>query len=408
MGAKLHVLRLDLPGLWSDGWLYKENLVLWSRDGLPHVVRLADLAAEMKELGDPPLEAVADHLLFHTEWKIGQQFTRLLLIPGIEEKFIAGFPESGEIIIPMDRVFPVPVAADPVPGVILDSAIYANRVYLGTIEGLFETRFDPDNPTSYNPLVSRMQKRVSAITAGYSAVNGSAGEDGLWFGRMHFGDEPWWDEKSSFRQVAEFSRSNSFADVNLLNYTGDAFPGFLRSETSKEKQRGNSERDDRQITGYRESADIGSLMTSALSKKRRTRSISRGQDLGLVNDSAEVLGNSGKRLLVAWDDSLRVVDLSMQRDRDLAAKQDKTFQTVANLEIDPYAILDTHAFGKGFLVELSKEVRLINSQGSFTLIAEPVARIRTFARSRRYKEVVLLIRETGVSLLGMYVTQDDL
>jgi hypothetical protein len=193
-----------------------------------------------------------------------------------------------------------------------------------------------------------------------------------------------------------------------LNYTGDAFPGFLRSETSKEKQRGNSERDDRQITGYRESADIGSLMTSALSKKRRTRSISRGQDLGLVNDSAEVLGNSGKRLLVAWDDSLRVVDLSMQRDRDLAAKQDKTFQTVANLEIDPYAILDTHAFGKGFLVELSKEVRLINSQGSFTLIAEPVARIRTFARSRRYKEVVLLIRETGVSLLGMYVTQDDL
>ena len=50
MGAKLHVLRLDLPGLWSDGWLYKENLVLWSRDGLPHVVRLADLAAEVKEL----------------------------------------------------------------------------------------------------------------------------------------------------------------------------------------------------------------------------------------------------------------------------------------------------------------------------------------------------------------------
>jgi hypothetical protein len=408
MGAKLHVLRLDLPGLWSDGWLYKENLVLWSRSGLPHVVRLADLAAEIKELGDPPLEAVADHLLFHTEWKIGQQFTRLLLIPGIEEQFIAGFPESGEIIIPMDRVLPVPVAADPVPGVILDSAIYANRVYLGTIEGLFETRFDPDNPTSYNPLVSRMQKRVSVITAGYSAVNGSAGEDGLWFGRMHFGDEPWWDEKSSFRQVADFSRSNSFADVNLLNYTGDAFPGFLRSETSKEKQRGNSERDDRQITGYRESADIGSLMTSALTKKRNARSIYPKQDLGLSSDSAEVLGNSGKRLLVAWDDSLRVVDLSMQRDRDLAAKQDKTFQTVANLEIDPYAILDTHAFGKGFLVELSKEVRLINSQGSFTLIAEPVARIRTFSRSRRYKEVVLLIRETGVSLLGMYVSQDDL
>lgn len=84
----------------------------------------------------------------------------------------------------------------------------------------------------------------------------------------------------------------------------------------------------------------------------------------------------------------------MQRDRDLAAKQDKAFQTMANLEIDPYAILDTHAFGKGFLVELSKEVRLINSQGSFTLIAEPVARIRTFSRSRRYKGALEVSRDS--------------
>ena len=204
MGAKLHVLRLDLPGLWSDGWLYKEHLLLWARDGLPHVVRLADLAAELEQLGSPPLEAVADHLLFHTEWKTGEQFSRLLLIPGIEEKFIAEFPESGNITIPIGGVTAEPIpAATPVPGVILDSAIYANRVYLGTIEGLFETRFDPDSPTRANRLVSRMEKRVSVVTAGYSAVNGSAGEEGLWFGRMHFGDEPWWDEKSSFRQVAE-------------------------------------------------------------------------------------------------------------------------------------------------------------------------------------------------------------
>ena len=119
-------------------------------------------------------------------------------------------------------------------------------------------------------------------------------------------------------------------------------------------------------------------------------------------------GNSGKRLLVAWKESLRVVDLSLQHNRDLAVKADKSYQGIADLEIDPNTILDTHAFGNGksFLVELSNEVRLINSQGSFTLISEPVARIRTFARSRRYREVVLLVRETGVSLLGMYIAQE--
>jgi hypothetical protein len=50
---------------------------------------------------------------------------------------------------------------------------------------------------------------------------------------------------------------------------------------------------------------------------------------------------------------------------------------------------------------------LINSQGSYSLISELVARIRTFAHSRRHREVVLLVRETGVSLLGIYITRDE-
>lgn len=407
MGEKLHIMRLDLPGLWSDGWLYKEHLILWARDGRMHVLPLSDITKWLRDLEHPPLEVVADFLLFRNDWKTSEQFGRLFSLRGIEESFIANFPKaSGEIVIQLDEARPVPIGSDQVPGVILDSAIYANRVYLGSTLGLFETRFDPDKPIEANPLADRMSNRVSTVTAGYSAVNGSAGESGLWFGRMNFDGGPWWQEKSNFKQVADYSRGNSFADVNLLNYTDEAFPGFLRSETVKEQSRDRSVREDRRITGYREPTDIGTLMTSALASSRRARYSAPDLGLDIDGEAAEVLGNSGKRLLVAWNESLRVVDLSLQRNRDLAVKPDKSYQGIADLEIDPYAILDTHAFGKNFLVELSNEVRLINSQGSFTLISEPIARIRTFARSRRYREVVLLVREMGVSLLGMYIAQE--
>ena len=353
------------------------------------------------------LGTVADFLIFRNDWKMSEQVGRLLSIPGVEERFLASLAEEdGEIVVQLGEIAPEPLSGNQVPGAILDSAIYANRVYTASTQGLFETRFDPDSPTSASPLIPRMDSRVSAVTAGYSAVNGSAGEDGLWFGRMNFDAGPWWHRRSDFRRVAGFSRANSFADVHLLNYTDDAFPGFLRSETVKERPRDNSEYEDRRITSYGEPVDIGGLMTLALSSNRKASYSAPGLGFDIGGDSVEVIGNSGKRLLVAWDESLRVVDLSVKRGRDLEAKPDKAFQNLAALEIDPYAILDTHAFGKGFLVELPNEVRIINSRGSFTLLSEPVARIRTFARSRRYREVVLLIREACVSLLGFYITQD--
>jgi hypothetical protein len=229
---------------------------------------------------------------------------------------------------------------------------------------------------------------------------------------MNFDGGPWWRANRSFRQVADYSKGNSFAGVNLLNYTDEAFPSFLLSETVKNQSsdpsvREDRVREDRRITGYRESTDITAQMTSAIASIRKAAYGTSGLGPDTFDEAVEVLGNSGKRLLVAWNDSLRVVDLSLQRNRDLAAKPDNSYRAIADLEIDPYAILDTHAFGNGFLVELADEVRLINSQGSFTLISEPVARIRTFARSRRYREVVLLVRETGVSLLGMYIARES-
>lgn len=123
----------------------------------------------------------------------------------------------------------------------------------------------------------------------------------------------------------------------------------------------------------------------------------------------EVLGNADKKLLVAYGESLRVVNLTVSRKvRDIQAKASDSFPRFSDPAVDPSDILSTHAVDDGFLVELPDEVRLINSHGCFAVLSEPVAHIRTFNHSRRYPDVALVVREDCVSLLGTYMaTQQE-
>jgi hypothetical protein len=404
MNAELRVLRFDLPGEWADGWLYKDHLVLWSRVGEMYYSPLGEIVKLVRKLTSPRLSVVSDYLVFRSDWKVGEQFRKLLEIPGIEKDFLADFA-GPEIVVPIDEFTPIRVPSEKIPGFSLDAVMYANRVYVGSTSGLFETRFNPDFPAAKNPIVPRLDHRVNSVTAKYSAINCSAGDEGLWFSRVDFGDADWWrKERSPLKRVAEVSRGNSFAYVNLLNYTDDAFPVFMRSETVKDIPHENATFEEYQITGYEAPADIRNITKSAL-HDTSARSRPTGSELGsgVASDPIQVLGNSNHRLLVALRDSLRVVDISARRGRNVEAKQDVAFRSLSDFKVDPYAVLGTHAFGKGFLVELMDEVRLISSKGSHPLIDEPVARIRTFAHSRRHREVILLVRETGISLLGIYL-----
>jgi hypothetical protein len=407
MNTELRILRFDLPGEWADGWLYKDHLIFWSRSGEMHYAPLGEIVKLVKTLTSPRLSVVSDYLVFRSDWKIGEQFKRLLEIPGIEQDFLADFTAQ-EIVIPLAGVTPIPIPSERIPGFALDAAIYGNRVYVGSTAGLFETRFNPDRPAESNPVVPQLDHRVNSVTAKYSAINCSAGDEGLWFSRIHFGDtDSWWDEKRQLKRMAEVSRGNSFANMNLLNYTDDAFPLFLRSETVKEAPHDRAMFDEWQITGYETPTNIGGITKSAV-VGAKSASQSVGRNLTQDGDSGDiqVLGNSNHRLLVALQDSLRVVDISARRGREIEAKSDIAFHGLSAIHVNPYSILGTHAFGRGFLVELPNEVRLINSQGSYVLIDEPVARIRTFAHSRRHREVILLVRETGISLIGIYVMRD--
>lgn len=404
MRANTHVLRLDLPGRWADGWLYKEYLILWSRAGEMHVVPLSELVDEVRKVPSAALRVVAEHLIFRNDWKSAGSFGQMMSVPGVEDNFLADFRgTSGEIIMMLDGIPLEPAGTDHVPGVVLDASIYAGNIYAASTNGLYETRFDPDNPADRQPLVARFEKRVGAVSARYSVINGSAGESGLLFSHVDFDEGEWWRGKQNFKRIAEVSRDHSFASYNLLNYTDDALPSFMRAERVKDSSKKNTTAEEVRISGYDAPSDIRNAVARALGGRKHPEYNQPTLDMRLDDEPIEVLGNSGSRLLVAEGGSLNVMDISLRRERDLEVKRDPSYRRIRELEIDAFDVLDTHAFGDGFLVELSDEVRLINTTGSHSLISEPVARIRTFPNSRRYKEVILLVRESGVSLLGVYV-----
>jgi hypothetical protein len=404
MSPKAHVLRLDLPGHWADGWLYKEHLILWSDAGEMFVCPVSNLVKSVEKQVDHRIAVIADFLIFRTDWKRSPAVNRLISLNGVEGNFLAGFGDAPNgIVIQVADAELKQMPGREFSGFMLDSGIYNNCVYVGTTDGLFETRFDPDYPTARKPVATLLEKRVSALTARYSVVNTSAGDEGLWFYRMNFDDESWSKGKSEIKRVAEVSRGNSFAERDLLNYTDDPFPGFMRSDGKKEEGRVDSDSDRWRITGYRDPADIGRVMKSALGLNRESALFDLEPDRG--PGQAQVLGNSDKKLLVADRQSLRVVNLTVSRkERDIQAKASKSFPPLSDPAVDLTDILSTHAVDDGFLVEFPEEVRLINPHGSFPVMSEPVAHIRTFANSRRYPDTALMIREDCISLLGTYVT----
>ncbi len=404
MKPRLHVLRIRLPGQWSDGWIYKEHLLLWSRTGQLHVAGLAAIARSVRAQVSPALSVAADYLIFRNDWKVGEQFERLRTIPNFSHLLLREFPHNRSARIEIDTFQPIPTDFESIPGIVLDSAVYADRIYIGSTAGLFETRFSPDAPATSSPVVQRLDHRIAAVTAKYSAVNSSAGEQGLWFGPVLFG-ERWWrheDAESSFRRTAELSRDNSFAAQHLLNYTDESFPKFLRAQMAQAKTTEAARYPETQVVGYDTQADIGKSAAAAMQFSRKMSLSGTSPDLKLSRSvgSARVLGNSNFRLLVLWQGSLRVLDVSAYKGKDIEVRPDDDFGIQRTGGISPTSILKTYAIGSGFLVELMDQIRLITSAGSYVLLRDRAARVRTFIHALRYRDVALIVEENGVSLVG--------
>lgn len=407
---RLRVVHVRIPGQWNDGWLYKENLILWSRTGEMYVTELRALLHKLHAEMAPNLAVVTDYAIFRNNWKASDQFRRVIEVDSIRRSFFADFPESdAPLATEISSLDMLPSRSDAIPGFILDVSLYADRIYAGSSEGLFESRFDPKHPDSKNPVVPRLQNEVSAVNAKNSVVNSSTGDTGLMFSHVDFGEGRWWERTPKISRTADVSYYNSFASYHVLNYANEAFPTFLRAETAKRPTSpdGSGYQESR-VLRYHDQADISLMASVAIDKARRVK-FSESQSLAKRDEPesvVRVLGNSEGRLLLHWHDTLRVVDISAQTGRDISARPDPKYGEHREDHIAPSSVLRTYAIESGFLVEVFNEIRLITPGGSYRVASEEAARIRTFVYSRRYQDMALIVGEENVTLLGFIESPD--
>lgn len=407
----LRVIRLRIPGQWADGWLYKENIVLWSRTGEMYAVPFKALDVALRDHASPSQAAAASHLILRSDWKVSEQFRMLSAIGDVRRALFRDFPTAEEgLTVNLDQLSPGPVDSEPLPGAILDSTIYANRVYVGTTDGLFETYFEPDRPMNGNAVLRRLHHRTCAVNAGYSVINSSTESNGLWFAPIRISESGWdgSDSTSDFTRIAEHSRSNSFASRNLLNYIDGSFPTFLRAHAVRERPHAQAEYDAWRVVGYESQAEIGGLALAVLRRSNKVKLSEVSTD-----DSAEsghdvkVLGNSSYRLLVDWAGALHVVNVAAFDRKEIEARPNRQFKDNIAASVAPESILESYAVSSGFVVELWDKLCLITARGSYPLFNERAVRVRTFVASRRHKDAVLVVEEDAVSLVG-FLEVDDL
>ncbi|MEV4285482.1 hypothetical protein AB0K40_08240 [Nonomuraea bangladeshensis] len=403
--TKLLSVEIKITGEYRDLWLYKRRLYIWDREG---GLRFLDLEEAVKHLArtyGASIANIVQTLIFRNDWKVGEQFRAMMRVPEVEAAYLRPFRETSRIVVHIpDHLFSLN-ESERYSGPVLDTCIYANRVYLGTPDGLLETYINEKKPALSYGIDQQTDFRVARIATRYSAINASAEKKGLYFARIHY-MEPDGSlhgfQKAHWKQVADFSLATSFVQHNLLNYTDASVPNLLLAQIEEARPHRSARYDDSQVIGYEDSLDLSSAALSAASTSMRTNVDNHN------TGSFEVIGNSSYHLLAALNDRLRVIDLRAKSGMDVEVRPSKKYLSVGLESVRASEILQTYPVSGGFAVELYDSLCLITEQGSFNLAYGEMAGVRTFAGSLRHKEVVATVQEECVSLLGFYIAEEVL
>ncbi|WP_337830505.1 hypothetical protein [Pseudonocardia sp. TMWB2A] len=370
----------------------------------------------IERLHGPATANLANALLFRNDWKHGQQFTNLMKAPEMERLFLAPFKDLDSLSVELPFGLLTKSESEAYGGTVLDTAIYADHVFLATAEGLLQSFIDPRDADYSTRLYQHNDVRAQNVTVRYGSINVSAEENGLLFGSMNpksFEERQFYP--THLRPVASFSRHTSFAERDLLNYSSAPAPELLRANVT-ERELSPRTQEKYQVTGYRDAAALDSLTHTATitRKKVSSRGLTEKQDGSDLDGDFEVVGNHNNQLLVSWNGRLRVISMTVETSvagdtpDEILAKPASGYKKNLWEQVDPSDILQTLPIRSGFVVEYPNSLRLITKDGSFSLSDESFAEVRTFATSKQFKDVVAAVEESCLSLTGYYLTEDTL
>jgi hypothetical protein len=270
--------------------------------------------------------------------------------------------------------------------VVLDFTIYARRMYFGCDSGLYhlDPDWDEEFPTIYRGVERRLDARCISTSAGYGAVNASCGKEGLFSATDEFGllDRP---NRNALSKKADVSVRTSWFGFDVVNYSRRDFPKLLRSAHEPAPRTGpHVERNILTEIGT-ETEDLGWLLKEALHSNH------------IPAASIQYAYNSNRVLFVhTHEGQFLSIGLKARRNGQISLQFKRTYKGAGT------RILDAQALLNGVVLETDSRVFAFLNGSWKTLIETEVLTVRTFPRSRNYKNLVVITTEAGAFLISVH------
>jgi len=188
----VRTLSLFLPGSFEDVYIYMGRLIILTAERSLRLYKLEHIVDDLEKRFSSS-RPVFTYLFTRNDWLASTQFGALLRNRSIHSAFLTSMQQASRqpyVEIPthlnyleLERELKIPVR------ILLDFAVYNQRLYFGTDAGLYhlDTDLEDSQARVIGQPVKRLDARSMSTLAGYGAIHVSCGNDGLFTGFDEFG-----------------------------------------------------------------------------------------------------------------------------------------------------------------------------------------------------------------------------
>lgn len=377
----MKTIRLFLPGEFEDAQLYMGHLLLFTSDGGLRAIELEPLASRL-ETRYEQWKGLLTLAFARNDWLGGGPVSSLARNPTVAAALNASFDAMAGTVLELDegdvQLHDVGGYVQPA-STVLDSELYARRMYLGTTEGLFHFDLDLDDLV-VSPAHRRIDARCVGTTAEYGTVNASCEAEGLFSGFDEFG----WTGRSAGRaplvQTAERSVRCAYLGTDIVNYERAVEPELLVAEVEEV----DAEPDDfyarrrKVVTRFHApSADPAGVITG-LERER-----------AVPPDDVQFVWNSSRAFFINTFEHGFFTAVRTSSGVRFARHGTTSGRVVA-----------VHPFPRGWIVETDFTVSVLASGRLHRLLDDEPMTVRTFEGSKRYRRLIAVCVEEGLHLIS--------
>lgn len=386
-------ISLFMPGNFEDAYVYMGRLLVLTAE---RSLRFYDFERMIGDVEDrlPELQPMFTYLFTRNDWLTSSQFKSLLENKTLSKAFLSlvnrvagdSFIEFSNIPKYLQFEFEIKIPAR----IFLDMTIYNRRMYFGTESGFYHLDAEMgDGSTNIKGMpVKRHDGRSLSALAGYGSIHVSCGNDGLF---SAFDEFSWFSNEGirPFRQVAERSLRTAWSGQDIINYLNMTTPVLLTGVHEKTASEGFE-------------TDRTVLLDIVPQKMSLEPLLQKMSDVE-KEDSERiqyVFNSNNTFFMFSASGQLQTVGIGKRED-ELSIRYSRTYRTKRS----DVRVLSMHPTNLGLVLETDDQILIFANGEIFSLLDTEVLSVRTFIRSRRYKSLVVMTREDGVIVTGLF--QED-